>query len=197
MKKTEFAVILGLLISIVFSSFTAFSADCNNIRGEVLRLHILANSDSEADQKLKLKVRDKILESSPELFSATDDLEGAIESAEQNLSKIETIAAKEIEKNGYDYAVSAEIAEMYFETREYDGVTMPAGRYKALRINIGKAEGKNWWCVLFPALCIPAASEQKELSDVLEDSEMQIVSSPKLEAKFAIVEFFQNIKKTL
>lgn len=194
MKKTELAIILGLIISVIFSSFTSFSIDCNNVRGEVLRLHILANSDSEEDQALKLKIRDEILKASPEIFDSTDDLEGAINCAEQNLSKIEEIAKAEIEKSGFDYSVRAEIDDMYFETREYDGVTMPAGEYKAVRVKIGKAEGKNWWCVLFPALCIPAAQGQKELSDVLTDSEIDTISTPKFKAKFAIVEFFQNLK---
>lgn len=83
---------------------------------------------------------------------------------------------------------------MYFNTREYEDVTMPAGYYDAIRIEIGAAKGKNWWCVMFPPMCVPAASEKEELKEVLSDSEMEIVTEKKqYEAKFAIVEAFESI----
>lgn len=196
MKKTEFAVLVGLIVSIILSSFTAFAGSCENVRGEVLRLHILANSDSEEDQNLKLSVRDRILEHSGELFDGALTLNAAVEMAEINLPQIEEIAKAEIQRQGYDYNVRAYICEMYFETRKYEDVTMPAGKYKALRLEIGKAEGKNWWCVIFPTLCIPAAQGDAEIGDVLSDKEIDTITSPKYEAKFAIVEFFERLKSS-
>lgn len=194
MKKVELSILVGLILSIILGSFSAFGADCQSISGEVLRLHILANSDSDEDQALKLSVRDAILEHSPELFSASKTLSDAITEAEQNLPQIKRIAEEKILENGFDYPVRVYITKMPFETRKYDEVTLPAGDYTALRIEIGKAEGKNWWCVLFPSLCIGAAQGGSELSQVLTESEYDTVTSPKFEAKFAIVELIERIK---
>lgn len=194
MKRTEFAILVGLILSVIISSFSAFARGCEDVRGEVLRLHILANSDSEEDQSLKLTVRDAILEHSGELFDSSLTLSGAIEAAEEALPEIERIAREQIEAQGYSYDVKASICETYFETRKYEKYTMPAGTYSALQVKIGKAEGKNWWCVLFPALCIPAAQDSAQAEDVFSESELDTVTSPKYEAKFAIVEFFENLK---
>ncbi len=194
MKRTEFAILVGLILSIIISSFSAFAADCEDVRKDVLRLHILANSDSEEDQALKLSVRDAILEHSGELFESTLTLSGAIDAAEAALPEIERIAREEIKAQGYSYDVKASICEVFFETRKYEEYTMPAGKYSALQIKIGKAEGKNWWCVLFPALCIPASQNSAQAEDVFSKSEMDTVTSPKYEAKFAIVEFFESLK---
>ena len=114
--------------------------------------------------------------------------------AEINLPQIEEIASEEIVKQGYDYPVRAYLTEMYFETRKYENVTMPAGNYKALRIEIGEGSGRNWWCVIFPTLCIPAASSDSEIDDVFTAQEIETVTSPKYEAKFAILELFERIK---
>ena len=194
MKRTEFAVLIGLIISIIITSVSAFAADCESIRRDTLRLHILANSDSSADQELKLKVRDAILEKSPTLFEGSMSLEDAIASAEASLEEIKATAEEEIFANGYNYSVKVYLCDMYFETREYEEFTLPAGNYKALRIEIGKAEGKNWWCVLFPALCIPASQDSAELEDVYSESEISAVTQPKYKAKFAIVELFERLK---
>ena len=194
MKKVELSILVGLILSIILGSFSAFGLDCQNISGEVLRLHILANSDSSEDQALKLSVRDAILEHSPELFSASKTLSDAIAETEQNLPEIKKIAEEKIKESGFDYPVKVYITKMPFETRKYESVTLPAGNYTALRIEIGNAEGKNWWCVLFPALCIGAAQGGAELSDVLTKSEYDTVTSPKFEAKFAIVELIERLK---
>ena len=194
MKRIEFAVLVGLIVSIIVSSITAFADSCENVRSEVLRLHILANSDSQEDQKLKLSVRDAILKQSGLLFDGALTLNAALEMAEINLTQIEEIAKAEIKNQGYNYDVRAYICEMYFETRKYEDVTMPAGKYKALRLEIGKAEGKNWWCVIFPTLCIPASQGNAQISDVFNANEIDAVTSPKYEAKFAIVELFERIK---
>ena len=197
MKKIEFSILISLIISILIANFSVFSANCEEVRGEVLRLHILANSDSEEDQNLKLKIRDKILESSASLFEGGKNLEDAKMAAQQNLSKITEIAQNEVYAQGYFYEVSAELGESFFETREYDNVTLPAGIYSALIIKIGKAKGKNWWCVLFPALCIPAAQGEKELSDVLNSLQIDTVTNPVYKPKFAIFELIEKIKNNV
>lgn len=196
MKKTEFSLLLGLIIAIILTSITSFAKDANSIRNDVLRLHILANSDSEADQSIKLSVRDVILESSGDLFDSSKELSDAIKSAENNLERIEKIANKRLDELGADYKAKAEVCNMYFETREYENFTLPAGYYNAVRITLGKAEGKNFWCVLFPSLCIPAAQDDKKIEQVLSSSEIDVITSPKYMPKFAIIEFFESLKKS-
>ncbi len=194
MKRTEFAVLIGLIISIIITSVTAFAADCQSIRSDTLRLHILANSDSEEDQELKLKVRDAILEKSPTLFEGSLNLDDAVKDAQESLDEIKATAEEEIFASGYNYNVKVYLCDMYFDTREYEEFTLPAGEYKAVRIEIGKAEGKNWWCVLFPALCIPASQDSAQMDEVFSESEIQVVTEPKYKAKFAIVELFERFK---
>lgn len=196
MKKTEFSLLLGLIIAIILTSITSFAKDANSIRNDVLRLHILANSDSETDQSIKLSVRDAILESSGDLFDSSKELSDAIKSAENNLERIEKIANKRLDELGTDYRAKAEVCNMYFETREYENFTLPAGYYNAVRITLGKAEGKNFWCVLFPSLCIPAAQDDKKIQQVLSSSEIDVITSPKYMPKFAIIEFFESLKKS-
>lgn len=194
MKKIELSVLIALIISIVISNFSVFSKACDGVRREVFRLHILANSDGAQDQELKLKVRDEILKYSPELFSESTNLNGAVERAKQSIDEIIRISQEVIKREGLDYGVSAEVCESFFDTRVYENVTLPAGVYSCLKIKLGKAEGKNWWCVLFPALCIPAAQNKAELGDVLNDVEIDTVTNPIYKPKFAILEFFEKLK---
>lgn len=195
-NKFNLALVIAVILSLVTSQFTAFAADCNVIRNNTLRLHILANSNSSQDQQLKLMVRDKILEASGELFSATNDIDAAKRQATENSDKIKAIAQDVITENGYDYNVEVTICNDYFNTREYDSFTLPAGNYDAVRVTIGEASGKNWWCVLYPTLCIPAAGNAKEnqLEELTDEQRDIIENSGKYEIKFASVELFQKIK---
>jgi stage II sporulation protein R len=198
MKKFKLAIAFGLIFAILFGCYQSFAAECNDISDRVLRLHILANSDTDADQELKLAVRDRILEETSGIFNIQGDLRAAEQNALDNLEFIRQVAQDEVNARGYDYTVQAELTNMLFDTRTYGEITMPSGNYDAVRITIGKAEGHNWWCVLYPPLCIPAAQPKEELSDVLTESEMKVVqSNPKYEVRFAIVEFFQFLKAQL
>lgn len=198
-KKTYFTVIekslaLGLIFSFLLT-MTGFSGSCAAIENQVFRFHVLANSDSQEDQALKLKVRDRILEYSEELFQEAKTREDAEILAKSHLQELRDVAQEEVYRQGYDYPVKAEITNMFFDTREYNTVTLPAGYYDALRITIGKAEGHNWWCVMFPPMCLPAAEESKELSDVLSDSQMEVVENrEKYQVKFFAVEVFEKVK---
>lgn len=203
--KIERAVILGLVISIaasMVSGYSVFSKECDDIRGRVLRLHIIANSDSVSDQQLKLNVRDKILEHSDEIFGKASTKEEAEEKVRAKLDEIEKIAKDEVAREGYSYDVKAQLVNMYFNTRTYGDVTLPAGYYDAVRVTIGKAEGHNWWCVLFPSLCLPAAevNEGDVLSKALSPNEICIVRSPgnrTIVMKFKTVELFEEFKNFL
>lgn len=193
MKRFELAMVLGLLLSIGLTSVFSFASDCSTVRDEVLRLHILANSDSDDDQALKLKVRDRVLAETGEIFSRAKNLEEAQTLAKQNLMKICAVATDELRKNGSDDKVTAGLCRMYFETRQYDDYTLPAGMYDAVRVEIGKAEGKNWWCVMFPPICLGSAMDEKELEEMLsQGGESVVLGTQKYKAKFYIVEVFEK-----
>ena len=178
-------------------SLVSFEASCDEIRQNVLRLHIKANSDSESDQNLKLLVRDAILEVSEQVFSGCDSVEKAYTCAADNVTLFQETAETVIKSNGYDYSVSVDIGTAWFETREYENFTLPAGTYEAVRINIGSGEGKNWWCVMFPSLCIPSAKSD-DAKQVLGEENEKIVSKPdRYEVRFKTVEIFEKLKQRL
>lgn len=196
MKKTVTkALCFGLILSIVFSALY-FSAECKTISDSVLRLHILANSDSADDQALKLRVRDEILKKSGKLLASASNKEEAKRLTAQQMQAIVDGAQEFVYSQGYDYTVTASLLNMPFNTRIYDGVAMPAGNYDALRITIGEGAGHNWWCVMYPPICLPAAEEKQELSDVLDDGQLQIVENePQYEIKFKFVEIYESIAR--
>ena len=193
MKLIEKSIALALILTVLFS-FTGFAGQCEDIPDHVLRLHVLANSDSDEDQTLKLKVRDRILDETSELFAAAESKEESIALAQSHLEQIKMAAEDEIQKQGYHYEVSVKLEEMYFTTRQYDNVSLPAGMYDALRVEIGSGEGKNWWCVMFPPMCLPAAEEEQELEDVLSDSKMELVTESSYEVKWKVVEWYEQIR---
>lgn len=195
-KTFERALAIALILTVLFS-FSGFAAQCEDIPNRVLRLHVLANSDSDADQALKLKVRDRIVKESAGAFDNIKTKEQAEAAVKEKLGDLQAAAEDEIKKQGYDYPVQVYLTNMYFTTRQYQTVTLPAGYYDALRVTIGKAEGHNWWCVIFPPMCLPAAEEKKELKDVLNQSQLGIVDTPQgepqYEVKFKSVEIYQDI----
>lgn len=193
-KRIHYGILIGL-IAAVFLSFTDFDAKCENLKESVLRLHILANSDSAQDQELKLKVRDAILKECSEEFLNCKDLDSAIITAKADTKKLKNIADETIKKEGYNYSSQVFIGESFFETRVYDDFTLPAGNYKSLIIKLGKAKGHNWWCVVFPSVCLPAASGAK-LSDSAEINAAQMAESPqKYIMKFKTIELYETVRK--
>jgi stage II sporulation protein R len=164
-----------------------------NIESNVLRLHIIANSDSEQDQSLKLMVRDGILSGYSEIFENSDGIDEIVKTAKEHLSEIEKTAEKIIRENGFFYDVSCEVVKMDFDKKDYENFTMPKGFYNALRIKIGSAEGKNWWCVMYPPLCVPATTEA-DLSEYLTEEEIDIITNPKrYEVRFKCVEIYEKL----
>lgn len=203
MLKIEKAILIGFLVAIIATTaanFSAFAAQSSDIRQKVFRLHILANSDSKADQSLKLKVRDRILAQSGTLFQNADNKAQVIQEARTALPQIEAIAQNEIHREGYSYPVKAQIVHMYFNTRVYGNVTLPAGDYDALRITIGAAKGHNWWCVLFPPLCLPSAEGDEQLAENLTPAEDQTVTQggqPQVQVKFKTLELLESLKENI
>lgn len=197
MKTLEKSLLLALIITVLIS-FTGFAAGCEDIPNHVLRLHVLANSDSDADQALKLKVRDRIVAESAGLFDGASSREGAEKIASENLQKLQNAAQDEVIHDGYRYPVRVYLTNMYFTTRQYDSVTLPAGTYDALRVEIGSGAGHNWWCVIFPPLCLPAAEKQEDLKDVLNPNELRIVDgSSSYIVRFKTLEAYEQVKAWL
>lgn len=192
-KALSKSVICGFLVTLVLG-MCGFSGRCEVIRSSVLRLHILANSDSESDQQLKLLVRDAIQNEAGYIFDGAQNIEDATRIVNEEKERLLQIARRVIAEQGYDYDVDLVVTQEYFETRTYDEVTLPAGTYTAVKILIGEGAGKNWWCVLFPCMCLPAAQESAELSKVLDDDEVKVAqSNPKYEVRFKVVEWFNSI----
>ena len=197
MKLLEKSLCLALIVTVLLS-FTGFAAGCEDIPNRVLRLHVLANSDSAPDQALKLKVRDRILEESADAFEGAATREEAEAVAARELPNLKDAAEDEVKKQGYDYPVGVELTNMYFTTRQYEQVTLPAGFYDALRVTIGSGKGHNWWCVIFPAMCLPAAEPPEELKDVLNRSELEIVEgNGGYVLKFKTVELYEQFEAWL
>lgn len=189
----------GLILAVIISNIGSFISDgqaLDELRGSVLRLHILAESDSEYDQNLKLKVRDRLLES--DIFSGADSLKHAEKLAEEKIPEIIEIAEQTLRENGCDVPVTAELTDMDFDERVYGNITMPAGNYRALRIKIGTAQGHNWWCVMYPPLCIPAACEVEENCETeavfFSEKEIDIMNNPKkYKVRFAIWDKLKSV----
>ena len=181
-------------VLVVIYSLIPFQAQCGNISNDVFRLHILANSDSDYDQSVKLKIRDRVLEYSKSLFESASSKEEAESLISQNLDNITQVAQNELQNLGCGQNVRAEIKKMYFTTRYYDSYTLPSGMYDALRITIGSGKGHNWWCVMYPSICISAASEQDEKAKkALDDGEYDIIKNEKYSYKFKVVELFEKL----
>lgn len=187
MKENKLAItlVLGLTISMIVD-ISSFFIECSSLNQELFRLHIIANSNSEYDQKVKLLVRDEILKLDNTIFQSK-------EISTSNLEMIKTTAQEVMLENECELPVQVEVTNMYFTTRFYDEFTLPAGNYDALRITIGEATGENWWCVLYPPLCLPAVTQEE---DVLPVGQVEIISnSEKFEFKFALYELYCEIAK--
>ena len=199
LKRLELALLLGLGAALVWSASAVQTQ--KEISDKVVRLHVVANSDSQEDQALKYRVRDAILGRTTALLEASTDRSQAEGLLRGQLLELERIAAEEIAAAGYDYPVTAQLTEADFPTREYESFTLPAGNYLALKVVIGEGKGQNWWCVVFPPLCTAAAAEvsasalaggfsQDEVRLITEDREGYVL-------KFKTLEWLAELKEKL
>ncbi len=157
LKTWEIALMFGILISVTVGSW--LGREQQGLADSVIRFHVIANSDSEADQALKLAVRDRVLARAEELYPQDATLAQAQTALEGHLNALAAAGREVVEEQGYDYPVTARLEDCWFPTKEYEGFALPAGNYTALRVVIGEGRGQNWWCVAFPPLCLGAASE--------------------------------------
>lgn len=190
MKTSKIFVPLFIILVLFAGIFEPVISTSESITDKVLRLHILANSDTTEDQNLKLKVKNYILENTTDLFTGRT-LEDNIRIANENIEYLKALTDEAIILNGADYTSEVTIDREFFETRVYDDFTLPAGVYNSLKIQIGEGKGHNWWCIIFPSVCLSACSES--ISDYLSEDEMQLISDG-YTPKFKIIEIYEKIK---
>lgn len=186
----ESIVLAGLVFTMMSAAVRRTVSASTQVKTDTLRLHIIANSDSDFDQELKLKVRDRVLEYADGLFAEASGKTEAEALAKYSASDIKAVAEEVIAESGANYSVSVEITNMWFETRSYDGFTLPAGDYDAVRIIIGAGEGHNWWCVMYPPLCLPGAENALQKYG----ANAKFVEGDGFEIRFAFLEWLESLK---
>lgn len=205
-KKLCILTIL-LFLYVGISAISYAKSTSSEISNSVFRLHVLANSNSSEDQNLKYKVRDKLISYMNTICSATTSKKEAISIAQNHLNDFQKIAEQTISENGYNYPIKVEIGNFDFPTKTYGDISLPAGSYDALRVEIGKAQGQNWWCVMFPPLCFIDVSsgivpdESKELlKENMNEEDFALISDNNshsdISFKFKILEFFGSKRFT-
>ena len=195
-------LILLLFLYTTINAISYVEAVSTDISDSVFRLHVIANSDSNEDQSLKYKVRDNLLKYMNNICSNCTSKQEAISLVTEHQEKFKQVALDTIKNEGYSYNVKINIGNFEFPTKQYGDISLPAGYYDALRVEIGEAKGRNWWCVMFPSLCfidvssgiVPEESKE-ELQNVLSDEEYSIISDNSdngIKLKFKLIEFFAN-----
>lgn len=209
MKKNIKMVIILIFLLFVYTSICAISyaqTVSTDISENVFRLHVIANSDSKEDQDLKYIVRDNLLNYMNSICKDCTSKQEAIELVQENKNEFEKIALDTIAKQGYSYNVNINIGNFDFPTKTYGDISLPAGNYDALRVEIGEAKGQNWWCVMFPPLCFVDVSSgivpedsKKLMENNLSEEEFALVSdksNSEIHFKFKLLEFFNNFGLT-
>lgn len=191
-----------LFIYIFICSFSYVNAISDDISNSVFRLHVIANSNTDKDQNLKYKVRDNLINYMNNICNNCSSKQEAINIVNNNINQFKTIALNTIKNEGFNYNVNIEIGNFQFPTKHYGDISLPAGFYDALKIEIGEAKGENWWCVMFPSLCfidissgIVPDESKKELQETLSNEEYSIISNKSnlnFKLKFKLLEFFTN-----
>ena len=191
MKKFRIFVPVFLILTVIYTSLSGLTATAENISDKVLRLHILANSDSSEDQNIKLNLRDYFLENSKDIFTG-NSIEENIEIAENNIESIQQMCNDYLMQ--YNQSATVTLTNEYFNTRVYDDFTLPAGNYNTIKIEIGEGSGHNWWCIVFPSVCLSSCSST--MDEYLTDDEFELVNSG-YSPKFKIIEIYENFKNKL
>ncbi len=200
-NKSRFFTLL-LTLTLLFSFLMSYAKYTgSNIANAVVRLHVVANSNSQQDQDLKLKVRDRILEDASHILGTSSSANDALYTAKANSGLIQEIAEDEIRNSGFDYPVKVSVGEYPFPTKVYGDIALPSGKYNAVKVEIGEAAGENWWCVMYPPLCftdgvVANDSMKKQLENNLSPADYTLITqtdSVPVEVRFRIVEIFQNL----
>lgn len=197
MKHWELALLLGVAFALLAGLYLEGAQA--SLREKVVRLHVIANSDSEADQALKLKVRDRILELAEGLYDPNDNLAEAEACLAAHLDELAAAGEAVVREEGYNYSVTASLEDTWFPTKTYTDFALPAGTYRALRIVIGEGKGQNWWCVVFPPLCLGAVTEdtaETALAGGFSEDEVSLITgeSEGYVVEFKCVELWEQLK---
>lgn len=201
LRRWELALLLGVALAALLGVWLDRSQTA--LADQVIRLHVLANSDSEADQALKLKVRDRVLETAEEYFTPGATLEETQAVLTAHLADIAAAGAEQVAEEGYQYPVTVSMEENYwFPTKEYTDFALPAGNYTALRVVIGEGGGQNWWCVVFPPLCLGSVSEtaaQTALSGGFSEDQVSLITGEDegYVVKFKAIELWEEFQHWL
>lgn len=196
MKKVVIATAFGVTcaVALVFSALQTQST----ISQQLIRLHVRANSNTQEDQSLKLRVRDAVLRETSKITAGCTSAPQAEQMISENMDKLVYEAKKEISAQGFDYPVTARLGKSEFPTKTYGDMTLPAGTYKALTLEIGSGKGENWWCVMFPPLCFTeetvavSANADKILMENLDDETYNMIKKKDFKVKFKIYESILN-----
>ena len=194
MKKTLIYCAVVLLCTLVIAVIPT-EAD-SAVYEDTVRLHILANSNSDEDQALKLRIRDDILLEFSDMLSSYENSESAKYAILTKLDEIDDFAERKILEYGYSYSVEVTLTEEWYDTRSYENFTLPKGSYTSLRVIIGEGEGQNWWCVMFPPICLDIATENASGGDAVKkysDNEFTLISGNGYQAKFKILELVSSV----
>lgn len=189
------AAVCGFVFSLLCSSFSAAAAG-ESLSESVIRLHVVANSDSEGDQAIKLLVRDAVLQQTDRWQQGAETLEEATTALCTHLDSIRLLANRVLRENGCEETVTVQLTNEYFSTRHYENFTFPAGVYRTLKITIGAGEGHNWWCVAFPSLCLPAA-EETELEKLSPAQQKFLKNSDQYRVRLKLTEWYESLRKSL
>ncbi|MBQ3548698.1 MAG: stage II sporulation protein R [Oscillospiraceae bacterium] len=198
LHKWELALLLGLCAVLLWGAWSVRQQQ--DLSRKMIRLHVIAHSDSAEDQALKLQVRDRVLDYATAVLQRSADMTAAQQELQQELPRIESIARAAVAAEGYDYAVTASLGQAEFPLKEYDGFSLPAGEYTALRLVIGEGEGQNWWCVVFPPLCTAAACDFTETAldaGMTEEDIALITESEGYVLKFRALELWQQLRQRM
>lgn len=190
------ALVCGFVLA-ALCSFFPFAAACGQLPRDVVRLHVVANSNGAEDQAVKLLVRDAVLEEAARWYQGAGSMEEASSQLCTHLQSIAGAARQVLGEQGVGYSATVQMTEMYFPTRDYGDFRLPAGRYRTLRVTLGEGAGKNWWCVVFPSLCLPAATQEEALL-TLPEGERQVVEGGRdVQVKLKAVELWESLREWL
>lgn len=198
LKKWEVALLTGFIVAMLMGAY--LNREQRALADSIIRLHVIANSDSHADQELKYQVRDRILTEAAALYQPGDDLQQVRKNMVDNLTLLAQAGREVVEEQGYDYPVSATLERTWFPTKKYTDFALPAGNYTALRIVVGEGQGENWWCVAFPPLCLGSVSETVDEAAAAGNFTSEQVSlitgeSGGYVVKFKAIELWEELKK--
>lgn len=194
-KKLYLFVPIFLIALVLFGIMSPINTLSNDISQKVLRLHILANSDSKDDQDLKLTVKDNILKDTAYIFNDCNTLEASIEKAQANIELFRNSAENTLKKHNSNYSVKVYVDKEFFDIREYNDFTLPSGYYNTIKIVIGEGKGHNWWCVMYPSVCLSACTD--DFDKVLTKEEKKMITSKKYIPKFKMLEIVNKLKNKI